>query len=116
MHPDLRVNWNHSRHAAQSCVLVSTSQLRVVPHEFVIGAQPVFDAVTVLAATSLVQTERELQSRRVQTTFDGRRTFPYLFSQSPREQLLCLYASLGPPKSVRLDRRPREDPFFFCGC
>ena len=37
--------------AAQSCVLVSTSQLRVVPHEFVFGAQPVFDVVVVLPAT-----------------------------------------------------------------
>jgi hypothetical protein len=34
-----------------SCVLVGTSQLRVVPHEFLFGVQPIVDLVAVLLAT-----------------------------------------------------------------
>src|SRR5262245_37252957 len=41
-------------------VLVGTSELRVVMHEFLFGAQPIFDVVPALPATSFVQTEGEL--------------------------------------------------------
>jgi hypothetical protein len=45
-----------------SCVLVGTSQLGVVPHEFLFGTQPIVDVVSVLPATCLVQTECELRN------------------------------------------------------
>jgi hypothetical protein len=34
-----------------SCVLVGTSQLRLVPLEFLFGTQPIFDVVAFLPAT-----------------------------------------------------------------
>src|SRR3954466_13216786 len=37
-----------------------TSRLRVVPHEFLFRTYPIFDVVSVLPATCLIQTEGEL--------------------------------------------------------